>query len=96
MGVRNTLLDLNDHLFAELERLGDEDLSAEELKKEVERAKAISSVAGNIIDNAGLVLKAEEFRREYALDEGETPRLLTGDSRDKAGSVKQIGLRAAR
>lgn len=30
---RNTLMDLNNHLFAELERLGDEDLSQEELEK---------------------------------------------------------------
>lgn len=30
---RNTLMDLNNHLFAELERLGDEDLTQEELEK---------------------------------------------------------------
>ena len=35
MGIRNTMLDLNDHLFAELERLSDEELSAEELDKEI-------------------------------------------------------------
>ena len=82
MGTRNTLIDLNDHLFAELERLGDEELSPEELKAECERAKAINGVAKNIVDNAALVLKAEEFRgKTYAED---VPRLLIGDSPKKS------------
>ena len=29
--TKNTLVDLNNHLFAEMERLGDEDLKGEEL-----------------------------------------------------------------
>lgn len=58
---RNTLSDLNNHLFAQLERLGDEDLSETELKLEVERAKAISGVAKNIISNAKVTLSAMRF-----------------------------------
>lgn len=85
MGTRNTLIDLNDHLFAELERLGDEELSPEELKAECERAKAINGVAKNIVDNAALVLKAEEFREKtYAAD---VPRLLIGDSPEKSAET---------
>ena len=42
MGVPNTMMDLNDHLFAELERLGDEGLEGEALEKEINRAKAIA------------------------------------------------------
>ena len=33
--MKNTLSDLNNHLFAQLERLGEEDLDEEEIKKEV-------------------------------------------------------------
>ena len=33
--MKNTLGDLNNHLFAQLERLGDEDLSKENLEKEL-------------------------------------------------------------
>lgn len=58
--TKNKLSDLNDHLFMTLERLGDEDLSDEELEKEIERSKAISTVAGKIIDNARLVLDAQK------------------------------------
>ena len=48
-----------------LERLGDEGLSNEELEKEIERSKAISTVAGKIIDNARLVLDAQKTAAEY-------------------------------
>ena len=62
--VKNKLTDLNNHLFAELERLGDEDLSAEDLSAEIDRAKAIANVSEKIIDNAALVLKTAEFLNE--------------------------------
>lgn len=39
--MKNTLSDLNNHLFAQLERLGEEDLDEEEIKKEVQRIKRI-------------------------------------------------------
>lgn len=63
--TKNKLSDLNDHLFMTLERLGDEDLSNEELEKEIERSKAISTVAGKIIDNARVVLDAQKTAAEY-------------------------------
>jgi len=63
--MRNTLNDLNNHLFAQLERLGDEDIKGEQLQEEITRAKAISDIATQIISNGTLVLKAETFRQEY-------------------------------
>ena len=56
--AKNKLLDLNNHLFAELERLGDEDLKGDELKEEIERAKAVADVSDKVINNASLMLKA--------------------------------------
>ncbi|MGX0927141.1 hypothetical protein ACUXHJ_002429, partial [Staphylococcus epidermidis] len=53
--MRNTLTDLNNHLFAQLERLSDEDLKGEELKEELQRSNAVSKVAQNIINNGSLV-----------------------------------------
>ena len=89
MGVKNTLLDLNDHLFEQLERLNDEDLSNEELDKEIKRADAMTNVSKQIIDNANVVLKATKLNLEYGNDE--TPRLLTGDVK-KDDKVIRIGL----
>jgi hypothetical protein len=56
--MKNKLSDLNDHLFAQIERLGDEDLTDEQIEKEAKRADAIVSVAEQIVKNADLQLKA--------------------------------------
>lgn len=56
--MKNKLSDLNNHLFAMLERLGDEDLTAEQIETESRRADAVVSVADQIIRNADLQLKA--------------------------------------
>lgn len=56
--MKNKLSDLNNHLFAQLERLGEEGLSAEQITAEVERAEAITGLAEQIIRNADLQLKA--------------------------------------
>lgn len=56
--MKNKLSDLNNHLFAQIERLGDEDLSDERIEKEAKRAEAVVAVADQIIRNADLQLKA--------------------------------------
>lgn len=63
--TQNKLSDLNNHLFATLERLGDEELSVEQLEQEIERSKAISNVAGKIIDNGRLILEAQKTIADY-------------------------------
>lgn len=76
MGTRNTLLDLNDHLFAQMERLGDESMTTEELEREIERSKAISGVASEIISNANTILRANQFN-DAKMDAGTVlPRML--------------------
>lgn len=73
--MKNTLGDLNNHLFAEMERLGDEDLKGDELKEEIERARAVSNVSTKIIENASLVLQAERFK-DQRLSIDPLPELL--------------------
>ncbi len=63
--ARNKISDLNNHLFAELERLGDEDLKLDELNSEIERAKAISGIAKNLIDSNKTVLQAAELKFKF-------------------------------
>jgi hypothetical protein len=79
-GIRNTMGDLNDHLFAALERLGDEGLEGEALEAEIERSKAVAEIGRAAIENANLVLRAAQFQ-ENRLSDGELPRML-GDGRD--------------
>lgn len=56
--MKNKLTDLNNHLFAQLERLSDEDLSGEKIADEVKRADAVVAVADQIVRNADLQIKA--------------------------------------
>ena len=66
--MKNKLIDLNNHLFAQLERLNDEDLSGDALRDEIDRSKAISGVSKDIVANARLALDAEQMKHEYNLD----------------------------
>lgn len=66
--MKNKLTDLNDHLFAELERLSDEDLTDEQLTAELKRADAISKIGTQIIANGHLALRAAQLKAEYGAD----------------------------
>lgn len=84
MGVRNTLGDLHNILMEQMERLNDSE-DSEQLKAEVERSRAMSGVASQIIGNArtiaGIIDKA-------AVSGVKPPRILTdgADNGDKVDS----------
>ena len=73
--MKNTLGDLNNHLFMQLERLYDEDLKGDKLTEEIERSKAVTYVAKVIIANANIVLQARKYTTEYL---SEVPKMLEG------------------
>ena len=54
--MKNKLTDLNDHLFMQMERLGDEDLTPEQIETETKRADAMVSVADQIMDGMRIQL----------------------------------------
>ena len=79
--TKNTLNDLNNHLFAQLERLSDEDLKGEELQEELNRSKAVSDVAKNIVSNGNLILQAHKFKDERMDANNHLPEML--DNKEK-------------
>ena len=66
--TRNKLSDLNDHLFAQLERMSDEGLTSEQIDQEARRADAIVSVADQITRGANLQLKAAKMFADHGKD----------------------------
>lgn len=63
--MKNKLSDLNDHLFAQLERLSEEGLTAEQIEQETKRSEAMVSVSEQIIRNADLTFKAATFVAQH-------------------------------
>lgn len=82
--MKNKLVDLNDHLFEELERLNDENLKGEALQEERERAKSMASIAQTIINNGELALKAQKHFDEYGKADHIPSILSIGDGENNA------------
>ena len=82
--TKNKLTDLNDHLFAELERLGDEDLTGDELKEELGRAKGIAAISSQVIKNANTMLSAARFFDDHMNNDIPVARNLLGVSSEGA------------
>lgn len=81
--MKNKLTDLNNHLFEQLERLNDDDLTGDALKSEIDRSKAITNVAGKIIENASIGLEAEKLRVEYGRRDIALPEMLENKNDQK-------------
>ena len=78
--MKNTLSDLNNHLFEQLERLNDEDLNEEQIEIELKRADGMTKIAEKIIQNGELAFKTMRHMDEYGygIDRNRTvPSMLT-------------------
>jgi len=78
-GTRNTLGDLNNHLFEQLERLNDTDLVGDQLKQEIDRAKTVAVISHQVISGAGLVLEGQKVIGDSLNANAKLPRVLDSE-----------------
>ena len=89
--MKNKFSDLNDHLFAQLERLSDEKMTDEQLLTEVTRANAMVAVSDQIVSAAGLQLKAVTLVAEH----GGRVQAPAGLIEHKPAEVKPVEVKPA-
>lgn len=78
--TKQSLTDLNEYLFEQMERLNKDNLSKEETEREIAKAQAITNVADTIIKNGELALKTAVVMQKYGNKKPELPKLLTNKS----------------
>lgn len=76
--MKNSLCDLNDHLFTCLEGLMNDELSEEKLNQEIRRAQAVNNVAKTIIQNGRTQIEAMKLREDIIKNagKGQLPEML--------------------
>ena len=62
--MSNNLDGLNDHLFAQINRL-EKASSPEDLQQEISRSDALVDISTQVVANASLALKAAEFAEKH-------------------------------
>ncbi len=80
--MKNKLPDLNNHLFAQLERLTDEDLTPEQIEDEVKRADAVVAVSDQIVAGMKLQLDAAKLVAQHGDRFLKQLPMLTGGASD--------------
>lgn len=75
--TKNRLDNLNDHLFAQIERLCDESLKPDAVEREARRSVALVALADQTIRNAALQLQAAKIVHDH-------------DGRDPTGMLRRF------
>lgn len=75
--TKNRLDNLNDHLFAQIERLCEENLTPEAIEREARRSVALVALADQTIRNAALQLQAAKIIHDH-------------DGRDPTGMLQRF------
>ncbi len=85
--MKNKLPDLNNHLFAQLERLTDETLSPEQIEAEVKRSDAVVAVSDQIVAGMKLQLDVAKLVAQHGdLFLKQLPMLTSGGGEPPAGA----------
>lgn len=78
--MKNTLMDLNNILFEQLERLNDDSLVDDELEIQLKKTDQIVKVSEKIISNGELAFKAIQHKDKYYGTGGKSlPPMLEGE-----------------
>lgn len=62
--MKNSLSDLKNYLFEQIERVNDDNLTDEELDKEIKRSKAVTEASRTIVEIAKTQLDAFRYATE--------------------------------
>ena len=76
--MKNTLSDLNNYLFEQLERLNDDEMTDEQMDRELRKAEGIVRISEKIIENGELAFKTMKHMDDYGYNAGKrnVPALL--------------------
>ncbi|WP_338936212.1 hypothetical protein [Fusobacterium polymorphum] len=74
--MSGTLDDLNVKLFEQLDNLSKEGIAPDELENEIKRSEAMIKIAGVIIANGELALRAAKFKDDMMNAENKLPKML--------------------
>lgn len=76
-GMKNTLTDLNNYLFEQLERLNDDSLTQEQLDTELKKTEGIVQISEKIIANGELAFRTMKHMDDYGYNQKhEVPPML--------------------
>lgn len=86
--MKNTLLDLNNHLFEQLERLTDDELTDEQIEREIKKTDAVVKIADKIIESGQLAFRTMQHMDEYGYGNANrsVPTMLTYDKKQELKS----------
>ena len=77
--MKTNLSAVNEYLFEALEALTNDELTDEQLDREIKRNTAVQKIAQTIIEGGELALKAKKFYSEYGDSNNIAIPLLDGD-----------------
>ena len=74
--MKNKLIDLNNHLFVQIERLMDDEVMEKNSDLEIKISEAVVKVADAIIKNANLTFRAYKYADEWKTGYAKMPEIL--------------------
>lgn len=80
--MKNKLSDLNNYLFEQIELLTATDLSDEDMKKSIDRANAVNTIAETIVKNNELQFKALKMASDYGIINQEQVKVLLAPAKE--------------